>query len=170
MSRAFVKEDDAAGGPDIPERHQSANPVLITPNGFAELERRFQALQEDHVRIAAAGPDATEALRSIERDLRYLRSRIERAIVIHAADAKPNQVSFGATVTVRRDDDSTESFTLVGEDEADARNSRVSWTSPLGRALLGVGPGDTVTWARPAGDVDLTVIRFDYHALATRDR
>ncbi len=56
------------------------------------------------------------------------------------------------------------SFAIVGEDEADAAAGKVSWVSPLARALLGSSVGDIVTWRRPTGDVELEIVAIDYPA------
>jgi transcription elongation factor GreB len=64
-------------------------------------------------------------------------------------------------VRVRGSDGSDRSFAIVGEDEADLATGKVSYVSPLARALLGAHVGDTVTWRRPAGDVQLTVTALD---------
>jgi transcription elongation GreA/GreB family factor len=53
-------------------------------------------------------------------------------------------------------------FTIVGEDEADVATGKVSWVSPLARALLGASVDDTVTWKRPSGDADLEIASIDY--------
>ncbi len=162
MSRAFVKEDDGGGRPEIPERPHSVHPALITPAGFEALECRYEALLEERRRIAGAGPESAEALPSLDRDLRYVRSRIERAVVVREPQADRDRVGFGATVEVRREDGAVQTFTLVGEDEAEPRAGRVSWTSPLGQALLGAKIGDTVVWVRPAGELHLSVESTKY--------
>jgi transcription elongation GreA/GreB family factor len=54
------------------------------------------------------------------------------------------------------------SFTIVGEDEADAAHGKVSWRSPLAKALIGARAGDTVTWYRPAGSTTLEVLEIRY--------
>lgn len=164
MSRAFVKEDDVGAGATPPERPHSPQPALITGAGLAELKRRFATLLEERDRLVRTGT-GDETVASLERDLRYLRLRIERAIVVPPSAATADEVRFGATVTVRRSDGTSEEVTIVGEDEADPRRRRVSWTSPLGRALLGARIGETVTWSRPAGEVELTVLRLHYESL-----
>ena len=68
-------------------------------------------------------------------------------------------MAFGLAVTVRQDGRDT-TYEITGEDEADATRHRIAPTSPLARALMGAEPGDSVTWPRPAGAVDLEVLRI----------
>jgi transcription elongation factor GreB len=166
MSRAFVKESETdAIVDDLPERQQSPHPNYVTPQGLAQLEReratmlekRRQLLQGSDEDIAQA-----ETLRHVERDIRYLDGRIERAIYIDPANQPHAEVAFGATVTVVDEDGQRHSFQIVGEDEANASAGKVSWVSPLARALVGARTGGMVTWERPAGDKMLRVQSIRY--------
>ncbi len=69
---------------------------------------------------------------------------------------------FGARVTVADEAGGARAFIIVGEDEADAAAGKVSWLSPLARALTGGHVGDAVTWRRPAGDLELEITAIDY--------
>lgn len=135
MSRAFVKEDDAAPVP-IPERPISAAPNLVTPRGARLIK---EAIVELQARLMRA--DAEEA-ESIRRDLRYWSSR-QASMRIVATVAAPAVVGVGARVSIRRGSiDSV--VTIVGEDESDPPNGRIAWTAPLARALAGAAAGDVV--------------------------
>ena len=163
MSRAFVREDDVGDADALPERPQSAHPNYITPAGLQALERRFAELAARRAALAAAGDMAQdEALRQMDRDLRWLKGRIERAIPMEPGKGRPEAVAFGTEATVRDDAGRKTAYVVVGEDEADPGNRRVSWASPLGRALMGAKPGDWVTWPRPAGDVEVEVLSVRY--------
>lgn len=140
MSRAFTRESDDDPG-TLPERAVSSHPNLVTPNGLAALEAQVKSLESELV-AARAGGDSTQRAR-IERDLRYFTRRLATARVIAPA-AAPDRVRFGVEVTLRSDSGVEQSFRLVGEDEADAARGLLSWVSPLGQALLGHEPGDTV--------------------------
>jgi transcription elongation GreA/GreB family factor len=140
MSRAFTRESDDDPG-TLPERPVSSHPNLVTPNGFASIEAQVRSLESELV-AARAGSDSTQRAR-IERDLRYFTRRRATARVIEPATA-PDRVRFGVQVTLRNESGAEQSFRLVGEDEADAARGRLSWVSPLGQALLGHEPGDTV--------------------------
>lgn len=172
MSRAFVKESETdAIVDDLPERQQSPHPNYVTPQGLTQLERdravllekRRQLLQGSDEDIAKA-----ETLRHVERDIRYLDGRIERAIYIDPANQPHGEVAFGATVTVLDEDGQRHSFQIVGEDEANAPAGKVSWVSPLARALVGARTGGMVTWERPAGDKMLRVLSIRYGAGAPK--
>lgn len=69
---------------------------------------------------------------------------------------------FGATVKVEEADGRIETFSIVGDDEADVAAGRISWASPLARSLLGARVGDTVKWRRPAGETEVEIVAIDY--------
>lgn len=164
VSRAFVKEPDGDEvGDDTPEKAQSRYPNLITPAGLEKLMARIAALESERAAARPDDPIAQQHLKSVERDLRFLQGRLERAQPIDPATQPTDEVAFGATVEVIDDDDKKRRFTIVGEDETDAQAGLVSWVSPLAQALLKAKIGDVVTWRRPAGDLNLevTAIRYD---------
>ena len=140
MSRAFTRESDDDPG-TLPERPVSSHPNLVTPNGLAAIEAQVRSLESELV-AARVGGDSTQRAR-VERDLRYFTRRLASARVVAPASA-PDRVRFGVQVTLRNQGGAEQSFRLVGEDEADAGRGLLSWVSPLGQALLGHEPGDTV--------------------------
>ncbi len=165
MSRAFVKEDDQSkASAELPERPQSPHPNYVTPKGLADLERCFETLTAERSALSHEDSALTqEATQSrIDRDLRYLAARIEAAIPVDPALQPRGEVAFGATVRVFDPEGRERVFTIVGEDEADVATGKVSWVSPLARALLGARVDDTVTWKRPSGDADLEIASIDY--------
>ena len=76
-------------------------------------------------------------------------------------------VHFGASVKAEEETGKAHTFTIVGDDEADVAEGRVSWQSPLAKALMGARAGDTVTWNRPAGSTTLEVLEIRYPARRT---
>ena len=166
MSRAFVKEgSENAGSEELPERPQSPHPNYVTPRGLKLLHERLDALQTERVRLQdRQGGDLLdeEELKTVERDLRYVHERIDRAIEIDLSTQPHDQVAFGARVTTVDDDDAEMTFTIVGEDEADPDAGLISWVSPLAQALGGAKVGDAVVWKRPVGDRDLEIVRIEY--------
>lgn len=166
MSRAFVKEgSENAGSEELPERPQSPHPNYVTPRGLRLLHEKLDALQSERVRLQArAGADLMdeEELKTIERDLRYIHERIDRAIEIDLASQPHDRVAFGARVTAEDEDGAEMRFTIVGEDEADPDAGLISWVSPLAQALGGASVGDTVVWKRPAGDRELEIVKIEY--------
>lgn len=164
MSRAFVKEEDSGAPGDLPERPVSEHPNLVTPAGLRQLEEAVGALEEQRLALLAQGDDAMaqERLAHIDRDLRYYEARLASAQPVEPAAQPRDEVAFGAAVTVAQPGGADRTFTIVGEDEADSKNGKISHVSPLAQALLGAKPGDDVTWKRPAGDLQLTVRSIVY--------
>ena len=166
MSRAFVKENDLEhAGTDLPERPQSEHPNYVTPSGLAQLHQKAAQLEEEHLRLSPLKEDpiARQQMAVIERDLRYIQGRLERAIPVNPAEQQQDVILFGAIVEVEDEEGATHVFEIVGEDEADIHNNKVSWVSPLARALIGQKVGDSVIWKRPAGDLALEVTDIRYH-------
>lgn len=164
MSRAFVKENDEQGN-ELPERPQSPYPNHITPRGLDALHAQLQSLEAAHRRMAE--PQGNElidqdAKHGVERDIRYVQDRIARAIVINPATQPRDKVAFGATVDTVDETGTRRSFEIVGEDEADPTAGRLSWVSPLARALTDAAVGDAVVWKRPAGDLELEILAISY--------
>lgn len=160
MSRAFVKEPDGEQlGDDLPERPRSSYTNYVTPQGLTQLQRRVRELSAQ--KEALIGNDdlgARQQLKQVERDLHYYEERVQSAVVVQPEAQSDDKVRFGSTVEVLDSDGQTLRFTIVGEDEADATHEKISWMSPLARALLEAQVGDVVTWKRPVGDKELEVV------------
>jgi transcription elongation GreA/GreB family factor len=140
MSRAFVKEAEDKVE-DLPDRPISRHRNLVTPEGFAAIEVALARFEKAN-REATSTNDA-HAAAAATREIRYWRARRASAEVIRPP-AEVNTASFGTTVTLRRDDGREQTFRIVGEDEADPANGTVSYVSPIARAVMTCGPGDTV--------------------------
>lgn len=161
MSRAFVNEDRLAEDPGMLDRPVSEHPNYVTPRGLALLEARVSELSRERAELSNREDIASrERLAEVERDLRYYNARVESAITVPTPAEAPARVTFGCRVTVMTPDDAQLHYTLVGEDEAEVEQGRVSWVSPLGKALLGAAEGDVVIWQRPAGDLKLEVLEI----------
>jgi len=105
-------------------------------------------------------------LREIDRRIRFLTKRIESAVVVDPASREPtDQVFFGATVTVLDETGTEATYSIVGIDEADPARGRISWVSPLARALLKAREGDCVRCQVPGGSRELEIVRVVYQAL-----
>jgi transcription elongation GreA/GreB family factor len=140
MSRAFVKEDgnDTA---ELPDRPISRYRNLVTEPGLAAIEAalaRFEAAQR-----AATDKGDRQAAAVALREVRYWKARRASAEVVKPP-ADKSTACFGMTVSLRRADGREQSFRIVGEDEADPSRGTVSYVSPLARAVLTHGPGETV--------------------------
>ena len=165
MSRAFVKENDLEhAGTDLPERPQSEHPNYVTPAGLAGLRAQLDQLEQERLGLVPRKDDpiVRQRMAMIDRDLRYVRGRLERAIPVDPAGQSADTVLFGAIVNLEDEAGDRHEYAIVGEDEADIARNKVSWVSPLARALMGARVGDTVKWRRPAGDLELEIVSIDY--------
>lgn len=166
MSRAFVKESDeelAAG--ELPERPLSTHANYVTPTGLEQLHARVKELQDVRERLnVQAGHDhlGTHLLREVERDLRYFKAQLERAIVVNPAGQPREEVHFGAMVRIVAEDGRAHQFSIVGDDEADVAAGKISWASPLAKALMSARVGDVVVWRRPAGETEVEITGISY--------
>ena len=156
----------------------SDRPNYITPEGYralrAEYDRLFGVERPQLVETiswAAGNGDRSEngdyiygrkKLREIDRRLGWLSKRMKAARVIDPAGQDTGKVLFGATVTLADEDDNERVVTLVGEDEADAGAGRISWHSPIARAVRGAGVGDVRLVRLPAGEREYEVVAITY--------
>jgi transcription elongation factor GreB len=184
MSKAFLRDDlseteeDEEGVPVLPAGTRN----YMTPAGHARMQAELAHLVRverpqvvNVVAWAAGNGDRSEngdyiygkkRLRDIDRRIRFLTKRIESAVVVDPAMREPtDQVFFGATVTLREETGEEATYSIVGIDEADPARGRISWVSPLARALLKARQGDSVRCQMPAGSRTLTIVRVVYQAL-----
>ena len=156
-------------------------PNYISPAGFVRMKSELKQLVEverpEVTRIvswAASNGDRSEngdylygkrRLREIDRRIRYLIKRLEIAEVVDPRDRSGDQAFFGATVTFLDAAGAEQTVTIVGIDEVDTARGRVSWISPIARALLKAREGDTVQLQTPAGPQLLDVIEVRYLAI-----
>jgi transcription elongation GreA/GreB family factor len=165
MSRAFVKENDLEhAGIDIPERPLSDESNYVTPNGLKLLNTQIDALEveREQLKHKKDDPIAKQKISIIERDMRYYSARIESAILTAPSEEDHSIVLFSAKVTVEDEEGKLSTYEIVGEDEADIHQGKVSYLSPLAEALIGAKLNDEVTWEKPMGDTYLTVQKIEY--------
>ena len=154
-------------------------PNYITPDGYKRLREEYEALFGaerpkllETIAWAAANGDRSEnadyqygrrRLREVDRRINFLSRRMKAAKVTDpAAQPDRSRVWFGATVTLADEDGRERVVTLVGEDEADAGAGRISWHSPLARAIRGAAVGDLRRVALPAGEREYEVAGIAY--------
>jgi len=154
-------------------------PNYITPAGLRRLRERYETLftverpkMVDIVSWAAGNGDRSEngdylygrkRLREIDRELNFLSRRMKAAKVVDPArQPDRSRVYFGATIELADEDDARRTVTLVGEDEADAGTGRISWRSPLARALRGGALGDVRRVTLPGGDKEWEIVAIRY--------
>jgi transcription elongation factor GreB len=151
----------------------------ITPGGYRRLQEELARLWKVErppvvatVAWAAGNGDRSEngdyiygkrKLREIDRRIRHLSKRLDLAVVVDNSGKRHERVHFGATVTILNETGDEREVTIVGVDELDAGDARVSWRSPLGRALLTANVGDTVTLRAPRGPerLEIVAVRYD---------
>ena len=155
MSVAFTREEDLESqAADLPDRPISPHPNLVTASGLAAIEQALAQAQEAYALARSAGDISTNRtpMARATRDLRYWSARRATAQLSEppAADGK---VLFGRTVTIERADGRRQAFRIVGEDEADPAQGRISYVSPLARALIGAAVGDVASVA--GGEVEV---------------
>jgi len=182
MSKAFVKEteaDDDEDGDVQAVALPAGSKNYMTKQGYARLRAELEQLMNQErpavvqtVSWAASNGDRSEngdylygkkRLREIDRRIRFLTRRLETAEVVDPA-LQPNrdQVFFGATVTYSDVRGQEHDVTIVGVDEAEPLQGRISWISPVARALLKARAGDTVALRTPAGLESLDVLDVCY--------
>lgn len=154
-------------------------PIYMTPEGLSALRTELDLLWKKErpetvavVSWAAGNGDRSEngdyiygkkRLREIDRRVRYLRKRIEDAVVVDPREQPDHsRVFFGATVTYVNARDEEVTIRIVGEDEAESLKGKISWISPVARALMKAGVGDVVTLRTPAGEDELEVLEISY--------
>ncbi|MCK6525208.1 transcription elongation factor GreB [Myxococcota bacterium] len=146
----------------------------VTPRGYRKIVAEFdQLLKVERPKItaevayAASLGDRSEnaeyiygkkRLREIDRRLGVLKGRLDGIEVIDPATLKGEVVRFGATVTVEDEDGEEQTLAIVGEDESDPKLGRISYKSPIGRALIGRAEGDEVSVSTPKGPRALTIV------------
>jgi transcription elongation factor GreB len=154
-------------------------PNYITPAGYKALREEYEALFGierpkllETIAWAAANGDRSEnadyqygrrRLVEIDRRINFLSKRMANAKVTDPAQQSDRtRVWFGATVTLADQADKQRIVTLVGEDEADAGAGRLSWYSPMARAVVGAAVGDVRRVILPTGEREYEVIAIDY--------
>ena len=164
MSRAFVKENDLEhAGIDIPERPVSQLPNYVTPNGHKQLKETIHLIETEikSIKELEDSPENKQNKMKLERDLRYYLKRFETAILIDTHEQN-NKVLFGAHVILIDENDETYKFQIVGEDEADIKQNKLSYVSPLAKELIGSLIGDEVIWQRADGNRVVFIDSINY--------
>lgn len=181
MNKAFVRESDGDDEEELQPGLQipAGAKNYITPAGHARLKSELEHLvkrERPHVveivAWAASNGDRSEngdyiygkrRLREIDRRIRFLGKRLDIAEVVDPLRQGENdQIFFGATVTIGEPDGTENTYTIVGIDEADASRGRISWISPLARALIKAREGDSIRFQSPLGlrDIDILEVRY----------
>lgn len=184
MNKAFVRESEEdeeeapEGAPSLPVGLKN----YVTPAGLRALREEFERLVKVErpalvqvVAWAASNGDRSEngdyiygkkKLREMDRRIRYLQKRLDNAVVVDPAEqTHRDQVFFGATVTIMplgSDEAVDLTYQIVGVDEADPGRGKISWISPLAKALMKAREGDVVRFMSPAGPKEFEVLEIRY--------
>jgi transcription elongation GreA/GreB family factor len=140
MSRGFVKEEEN-GTAELPDRPISPHRNLVTEAGLAAIEAALGRFEAAHRAATEEGDWGATA--AALREVRYWKARRASAEVVETP-ADKGIACLGMTVSLRRVDGREQSFRIVGEDEADPARGTLSYVSPLARAVLTHGSGETV--------------------------
>jgi transcription elongation GreA/GreB family factor len=162
VSRAFVKEDGPEPDENPPERPVSDRPNYVTRRGLKELEDSEELFALELAGLAGAqdDPERRKRKRVLERDLRYVRARLETALPVDPPAT--NEVRFGARVLLKSGGGETRALSIVGEDEAERGGELTPWSGPFVQALFGLKPGQSLDWDGEAGPERWTVVSVDY--------
>ena len=164
MSRAFVKEPEGdQAESNLPERPQSDHPNYMTQTGLDKMQSTVNALRQERSLLKKEDNlSAKTRVKVIEAELRYLEKRIQCAIPVDISKQISKEIRFGATVKLIDENDQEYIFSIVGEDEAEPNQGRISWVSPLARELVGKKTEDVVIWERPAGNLEMEILEFRF--------
>lgn len=149
MSVAFTREEDLeATAADLADRPISPHPNLVTPEGLALIEAQLAAARAAYTAAQVQGSIESDrtAMARATRDLRYWGARRASAQLVEPGE-DDGVVRFGGSVSIAREDGRTQTWRIVGEDQADPAQGSVSYVSPLARAVLGKRAGDGATVA-----------------------
>lgn len=154
----------------------------MTPQGYARLKAELTQLLDSErpelvkvISWAASNGDRSEngdyiygkkRLREIDRRIYYLGKRLDNSVVVDPAErGDTEQIFFGATVTYATQSGEEHTISIVGLDEVDLSLGRVSWISPIAKALLRRQPGDRLPLTTPGGVEEIEVLSVRYDAL-----
>lgn len=181
MNKAFVRESDNDDEEELEPalKLPAGTRNYITPAGHARLKNELEHLVKrerpqvvEVVAWAASNGDRSEngdyiygkrRLREIDRRIRFLSKRLDIAEIVDPLRQGDNdQVFFGARVTVADAEGNENTYTIVGVDEADVARGRISWISPLARALIKSREGDSIRFKSPLGIREIDIVEVVY--------
>ena len=157
---------------------QDGQKNYITPTGLQKLQAEYtQLFHKERPKVvetvawAASNGDRSEnadyqygkkRLREIDRRLKFLTDRLDAAEVVDPTKVQSDKVLFGATVTIADEEGNEHTYQIVGEDELDPASGKISWKSPIAKAILGKKSGDAVMVQKPAGAEEFEILNIQY--------
>ena len=166
MSKAFTKESDEGPGNEVHLEPKDPLPAgvknYVTPEGAAALRDKLSRLEREPRPKAGGDKAARKGLEALERRIQFLRDRVANMAVVDLGSQDKDSVHFGATVTVADEEGNEKSYRIVGVDESDPAKGKISWISPIAKALISARVGDVVTLELPDGNAELEILQIDY--------
>lgn len=162
MSRGFVREDDQEEVPLVPQRAYLPQGVTnyVTRNGMEQLLAEKEALISERENLNITRENEKRiAVNYINAKLQLLNSRIAEARVIDPKEKPQNEVTFGAIVTLKNTTSGKiRTFQIVGVDEADIARGKVSFISPVARALMNKQTGERIILNQERADIVFEIV------------
>jgi len=166
MSRGFVKEDDQEEVPIVPQRAYLPEGVtnFVTRAGMDQLLAEKEMLIHEKDNLSSTNENENRiALNYINAKLQLLNNRIVEAKVIDLKEQPQNEIRFGALVTLKTEaTGNIQIFQIVGVDEADIAKGKISFLSPLAKALINEKVGDKITLKRDREDIVFEIMDIAY--------
>jgi transcription elongation factor GreB len=166
MSRGFIKEDDQEEVPIVPQRSYLPEgvPNFVTPAGMDRLSAEKKMLIDERDNLTSTSENEKRiAVNFINAKLQLLNDRIAEARIINPKGQPQEEIRFGASVTLKNEGSGKiQIFQIVGVDEADIANGKISFISPLGKALINKKAGDKITLNRDRGETVFEIMEIDY--------
>ena len=166
MSRGFVKEDDQEEVPIVPQRAYLPEgvPNFVTRTGMEQLLAEKETLIREKDNLAGTNEQEKRiALNYINAKLQLPNSRIAEARVVDLKEQPQNEIRFGATVTIRTEAlRNPQIFQIVGVDEANIAKGKISFISPIAKALINRKIGDKITLKRDREEIVYEIMDIAY--------
>lgn len=171
MSKAFTKESDGGFDEVVPEPRDPLPEGVknyVTPEGADQLREELRRLEEV-VRpeaVDASTDDADSRLdprvAAIDRRIQFLRNRVHNMVLVDPATQEQDSVHFGATVSVADAEGHEKVYKIVGVDESEPASGKISFISPIAKALISAKEGDVVSLELPDGAIELEILEIRY--------
>lgn len=166
MSRGFVKEGDQEEAPLVtPRAHLPVGVVnYVTPNGLKDLKHEQHLLVEERkVLIEQSNENNRVQINYISARLYLLEDRINSARIVDLSTQPQNEIHFGATITLFKNKEDREyQYQIVGVDEADVSQNKLSFLSPIATILLNKKAGDEIILQTPKGKINMKIEAIKY--------
>lgn len=166
MSRGFVKEGDQEEIPLVTPRAHLPNGVAnyVTPNGLQELKKELEGMINERKELQLQNIENNRVqINYITAKMRLLEERISSAKIVDLNKQNKNEIHFGAKITIYKKQEKCKcQYQIVGVDEANVSQNKVSFLSPIAKVLINKKVGDKITLKTPKGDKDMTIESIDY--------